>query len=283
MTIPKRVSDRMTAALKRLIPIIRQQASRDISEADTVTLVKDLLSQAFGFDKYAELTGEFAIRGTFCDLGVKINEKLIELIEVKAVGIRLDDRHLRQVVDYAANQGVEWVILTNAVTWRLYNVVFSKPIDKRLVAELDMSAIDPRRKSDREVLYLFTKEGFQKGVHELARDRQVATSRYLLAALLLHNDNVLRTIKRELRRVVDVKVDEDQIAKVLREEVIKRDTLEDPKAERAVKRVNRTEDRPLRSRRRKSQKTEPPVIETTVSDSVKPITSAPTATGSPRT
>jgi hypothetical protein len=41
---------------------------RDVSEADTVTIVKDLLAEVFGYDKYAELTGEFAIRGTYCDL-----------------------------------------------------------------------------------------------------------------------------------------------------------------------------------------------------------------------
>ena len=65
MSIPKRVLDRMSSGLKSLRPIITQQKARDVSEADTVTLVKDLLHGALGFDKYAEVTGEFAIRGTF--------------------------------------------------------------------------------------------------------------------------------------------------------------------------------------------------------------------------
>ncbi len=58
MAMPNRVRDRLTSGLKRLGPIILQQKARDVSEADTVTLVKDLLAEVFGYDKYAELTGE---------------------------------------------------------------------------------------------------------------------------------------------------------------------------------------------------------------------------------
>ena len=82
MAIAKKVAERMTTGLKRLVPVILQQQARDVSEADTVTVIKDILSEVFGYDKYTEITGEHAIRGTFCDLAVKIEEKLVELIEV---------------------------------------------------------------------------------------------------------------------------------------------------------------------------------------------------------
>ncbi|MBI4582167.1 MAG: restriction endonuclease subunit R, partial [Planctomycetes bacterium] len=103
MAIPKKVSERIVAGLKRLVPIIVQQKARDVSEADTVTLVKDVLSEVFGYDKYTELTGEFAIRGTYCDLAIRVEDKIVELVEVKAIGISLDDRHVKQAIDYAAN------------------------------------------------------------------------------------------------------------------------------------------------------------------------------------
>lgn len=249
MAISKRVVDRLGSAHKRLMPIIQQQKARDVSEADTVTLVKDLLSEMFGYDKYAELTGEHAIRGTFCDLAVKLEEKLVEVIEVKAVGIVLDERHVKQAVDYAANQGVDWVILTNGIIWRLYHVIFAKPIDRHLICELDLLSIDPRREADQEQLYLFTKEGFEKGAPAALRDRQDATSRYLLASLLLNNQSVIATIRRELRRVVDVLVDDSDIERVLRNEVIKRDTLEGPAAEVAGQRVMKLEARPRKMAR----------------------------------
>jgi hypothetical protein len=244
MAIPNKVRDRVVAGLKRLVPIIVQQKTRDVSEADTVTLVKDLLSEAFGYDKYSELTGEHAIRGTYCDLAVKLDSKLVELIEVKSAGSVLDDRHVKQAVDYASNQGVEWVILTNASIWRLYQVIFAKPIDKRLLAEVDITTMNLKSDDDLEKLYLFTKEGFIKGAHVELRDRQDATSRYILAALLTQNDSIVSAIRRELRKVVDVLVDDHEILKVLTSEVIKRDTLEGPPAEEAAKRVGRAEAKP---------------------------------------
>lgn len=247
MSIPKRVNDRMSAALKRFVPIIQQQRARDVSEADTVTLVKDLLSELCGYDKYSELTGELAIRGTYCDLAVKLDDKIVQLIEVKAIGLTLNERHLKQAVDYAANQGIEWVILTNAVQWQLYHVVFAKPIDKRLVLEVDVTDLDPRKDDHLERLFPLTKEGVTKGVPAAIRDRQDATSRFLIAALLLHNDTVLNVLRRELRRVVDVNVSNEEVAEVLRSDVLKRDALEGQPADDATARVRRAVRRPLRS------------------------------------
>ncbi len=227
------------SGLKRLLPIIEQQKTRDVSEADTVTVVKDIMAEVFGFDKYTELTSEHAIRGTYCDLAVRIEDKLVELVEVKSAGTALDDRHVKQAIDYAANEGVVWVVLTNGSVWRLYQVTFGKPIDKRLLLELDLAALDLRRDDCIDCLSPFMKEGFAKGVQDELRDRQDATSRYLLSALILNNESVIATIRRELRRVVDVLVGDDEILKVLCNEVIKRDTMEGPEADVAVHRVNR--------------------------------------------
>jgi len=240
MAIPKKVAERIASGMKRLVPIIGQQKARDVSEADTVTLVKDVLSEVFGYDKYSELTGELAIRGTYCDLAIRLEDKTAQLIEVKAIGITLNDRHVKQVTDYAANQGIEWVVLTNAVFWRLYHVVFSKPIDKQLIAEIDLTACDPKNEDDLEMLHLFSKDGFQRGAPTDLRDKQDATNRFLLAAVILYNDSVISVIRRELRRIVDIMVSEEDILKVLEGEVIKRDVLEGPAAEVAVARVRRT-------------------------------------------
>src|ERR1051325_6970212 len=105
MPTPKRTVERLQVGLKIYIPILRSQRDRDVSEADTVTVVKDVLSDVFGYDKYAELTSEHAIRGTWCDLAVKLDNKLRLLIEVKAIGSDLSDKHVKQAIDYAANQG----------------------------------------------------------------------------------------------------------------------------------------------------------------------------------
>ena len=79
------------------------------------------------------ITSEFSIRATYCDLAIKLNGKLELLSEVKAIGAQLKDSDIKQPIDYAANQGTEWVILTNAVTWKVFHVTFAKPINHDLV------------------------------------------------------------------------------------------------------------------------------------------------------
>ncbi|MBX3381402.1 MAG: type I restriction enzyme HsdR N-terminal domain-containing protein [Phycisphaeraceae bacterium] len=237
MAVPKRVAERILGCCKAFQQILTQQKSRDVSEADTVTIVKDLLSDLFGYDKYAELTSEHAIRGTYCDLAVKLDGKLAFLIEVKAIGLDLKDGHVKQAIDYAANQGVEWVVLTNGICWRLYHVLFKKPIDKVELASFDMLTLNPRNEADMERLYLLTREGFTKSALTDYRDKKEATSRFMLAAIILNSESVVSSIRREIRKMSDILVDEETIIKMLREQVIKRDVIEGDSAETAGRRV----------------------------------------------
>ena len=122
--VPSRVAERISSGLKRFQAVIQSAKSRDVNESDTVIIVTDMLSEVFGYDKYSELTSEFAIRGTFCDLATKVDGTIQCLIEVKAAGSELKESHSKQAVDYAANQGIQWVVLTNAAHWKVFEVNF---------------------------------------------------------------------------------------------------------------------------------------------------------------
>ncbi|MEQ1728805.1 MAG: type I restriction enzyme HsdR N-terminal domain-containing protein [Vicinamibacterales bacterium] len=208
-------------------------------------MVKDVLSEVFGYDKYAELTSEHSIRGTFCDLAVKIDGKLAFLIEVKAIGIELKDSHVKQAVDYAANQGCEWVVLTNGMEWRLYHVVFKKPIDKQEIASFDLSTVSAKSDGDLEKLYLLTREGFTKSALADYRDKKDATSRFMLAAIILHSEAVQSAVRREIRRVSEILVAPEDIDRMLRDEVLKRETMEGPAADAACRRVSKRSERSI--------------------------------------
>lgn len=246
MPVSKKVAERLIAGIKRYQPILAAAKVRDVGEADTVTIVKDMLGDVFGYDKYSEVTSEFAIRGTYCDLAIKVDTVLHTLIEVKAVGLDLKEAHVKQAVDYAANQGVDWVLLTNGSCWRVYHVVFAKPIEQELVVDIDFSALSTRSDADLERLFLWCKEGWQKSVLSEYHTQRQALSRFFVGAMLL-TDPVLDVIRRELRRVSpDVKIDSDQIRDVLSAEVIKREVLEGDKAEDARKKINRAASKALR-------------------------------------
>jgi Type I restriction enzyme R protein N terminus (HSDR_N) len=252
-TIPKRVGERLTAGIKRYQPILVAAKARDVGETDTVTIIKDMLADIFGYDKYTELTSEFSIRGTYCDLAIKLDGKLSTLIEVKAIGIDLKEAHTKQAIDYAANQGVDWVLLTNGVRWCVYHVIFSRPIQQELVVDIDFSSVSPKSEQDLDTLFLWCKEGWVKSALGEFHSQKQALSRFFLGAMVL-SDPVVEVIRRELRRMSpDIRVDLEQIRNVLTNEVLKRDVLEGEKADEARKKVARSAGKSLRSSNTKQE------------------------------
>lgn len=246
-SVPKKVTERLVVGIKRYQPILAAAKARDVGEADTVTIIKDMLADVFGYDKYLEVTSEFSIRGTYCDLGIKIDGTLQTLIEVKAIGLELKDNHVKQAIDYAANQGVDWVLLTNGICWRVYHIIFAKPIDQELVVDIDFSIMNPRSENDVELLYLWCKEGWQRSVLGEYHTQKQALSRFFIGAML-QTDAVLEVVRRELRRVSpDVRIDMEQIKSVLANEVIKREVMEGDKAAEARKKISRSASKALRT------------------------------------
>lgn len=217
-----------------------------------------MLSELFGYDKYSEITSEHSIRGTYCDLATKIDGKIQLLIEAKAIGSDLKDAFVKQAVDYAANKGVEWVVLSNATNWRIYKVTFTKPIDAELVCEIDFLKVDPKNDEHLEQIYTLTKEGWQKQVLADLHEQRQALNRFSIAAVVL-SDPVLDVVRRELRRLCpDVKIANEQISQVLMNEVLKRDVVEGDKAEEAKKKASKAANRALRAKQEKQSGAEVP-------------------------
>lgn len=272
MPIPKKVAERLVAGIKRYQPILAAAKARDVGETDTVTIVKDMMADIFGYDKYTELTSEYAIRGTYCDLAIKLDSKLSTLMEVKAIGLELKEAHVKQAVDYAANQGVDWVLLTNGIRWCVYHVVFSRPIQTELVVDIDFSNLNARSESDLDLLYLWCKEGWQRSALGDFHTQKQALSRFFLGAMILTGP-VLDVIRRELRRISpDVRIDADQIRAVLTNEVIKREVMEGEKAEEARKKIAKVAAKALRATQSKDSKAASALPENSSSDlSVAPI------------
>jgi len=251
VAIPAKVIDRLSSGLKRFQPILSSARSRDVNESDTSMIVTDMLAEVFGYDKYKEVTRELCIRGTHCDIATRIDGKLQVLIEVKAVGLELKDGHIRQAVDYAANEGIEWVALTNGVCWRVFKVIFAKPIDAELILDIDLLSLNPKSRANLDSLFLLTRESMLKSGLEAYRDHLQATNKFYLAAIVL-TDPVLEVIRRELRRLSDVKVDIDALRSALREEVLKREVIDGEKADQAQRKVIRSASKALRSRHEES-------------------------------
>jgi len=237
MAISEKVALRISNGLKKLKPIVDAKKKQDVNESDTVLLIIDILNEVLGFDKYTDISTEHEVHGTYCDLALKIGGKLSLLVEVKAIGIDLKENHVRQAVDYAAKQGLKWVLLSNAETWKIYRVILAESLQYKLAGEIHFLELNHKRREDLEKIYILTKEAISKCSLDQYYSQRQATGKYVLGNLICA-DSVVNFMKKELRQIFpDIKVNPEEIRSVLLNEVIKREILEGEDYEDAKKKI----------------------------------------------
>lgn len=87
--------DAIKTLIRKFSKPLAELVNRDANEGDSQLLVTDFFCDALGYDKYDDLTTEFAVRGEFADYGVRIEKQLVAFIEVKRAAQKLNVRHLR--------------------------------------------------------------------------------------------------------------------------------------------------------------------------------------------
>lgn len=260
---PTVTSKRIVTALPKFVKVLEQARERDVNESDTVTIVTDILEEVFGFDKYTEITREYAIQGTYCDLAIKTSKKVEYLIEVKAIGIGLKDTHLRQAVSYASQEGIRWVVLTNGIIWQIHRVTVEDRVESTKLVEFDFTALNPRKKDDQEMLFLLCKRGVQKDLIDEFYEYRQSVNRYTIGAVLL-TEPVISVIRRELRKIKDgLKVSNEEIEELVSNEVLKRDLIDSEAAKEAQKNIQKLLKKRLRSKPKPSQQSSSEAIEQT--------------------
>lgn len=249
--ISQKILLRLSNGIKQFQTILESAKSRDVNESDTVIIVTDMLNYIFGYDKYSEITSEFNIRGTYCDLATKINGKPNLLIEVKAIGIDLRESHTKQAIDYAANQGVDWVILTNGLRWIIYKVNFNKPINQEVVYDFEFLSLNSKKQKDIDLLYPISKEGFlNSSLHDFHEQKQTVNKFFLGATIL--TESILNALRKELKKVSpEIKVHDDELIEILKNEVIKREIIESDQMGDATRKLNRLASRIQKDRKPK--------------------------------
>jgi hypothetical protein len=257
MAVGKKALDRISRGLKRYHDILVAAKKRDVSESDTVVIVGDMMADILGYEKYVEISTEFAVKGTYVDLAVKVGNEVHFLVEAKAIGVELKDLHVRQAIDYGANQGIEWAILTSGAVWRIYKIEFKKPIVHVLVAEIDLLAVNANDDDAVQFFANLCKEGFAKSQMEEFYEQHQATNKHTLAVVLL-SERMLNHLRLGLRRIFPgVRVDTEALEYSLRNEVLKRELIEGEEAEAAAALVKKALRAAAREKRRAAKVSTP--------------------------
>ena len=240
VNIPKRVVDRFNNNIQRFAEHLRSARERDANEADTGNIVEDILSQLLGYKRYDEVTCELHVRGNRCDYAIRVGGKIEFLVEVKRISSHLKQNHRDQAVNYGANQGTKWVILTNGSEWQLYQITFMEQrIGSELVSSFDFMALKPQQNEDLERLFLLSKEGLAKNAREMYFERTQQVNRFVLGSLILTKP-VLWVIRSELRKVSSRMIGIDEVEQIIRTEVLREEIVEGQEAKEALARMKRS-------------------------------------------
>jgi hypothetical protein len=226
-TMPKweeEARNRLRTAIRRYAKPLSDLVARDANEGDTRLLVTDFLTEGLGYDKYEELTTEFAVRGEFADYGIRVDKQLVAFIEVKRVATKLGAKHLRQVEMYAVNEGVEWMILTSGVQWKAYHLTAGLPVEIDLALDVNLLSDDPPGKKTDQLFYLSRESFRRRQIDELWKARR-ATSPKSLANVITAGP-VIEAIRKELRRQTGHRVEAKEIEKLLSETVLRPECFE---------------------------------------------------------
>ena len=244
ITVNAKVTERITKGLKKFQPILRKAQAADVNESDTVTIITDMLCEIFGYDKYENITSEFAIKKTYCDIAIKLQDKVPFLIECKAIALDLKDDYIRQATGYAANSGINWVILTNGMVWKIYHMTFGKAVDHELVYEFNICDMSAKKQGDIELLYYLCIEAFaknSKATLENLREQKQILNRFIIGRVIL-TDAGLDGIRKCIRRLYpDLKVTNDEIHDIIHNEIFKREIVDSESAIEAKKAVAKQE------------------------------------------
>ena len=192
-----RAKDRIRKALPRYVGILSQAMQRGISEEDTSTITQSILVDMLGYDRFQDITGQFAVRGKWADWAVKSDDTLHFLVEVKSLGSRLREGDLFQVVSYSRQYSLEWAVLTTGDVWQCHRV----PNGQDPEQFFEIRLLDPNQPDDEKVeyLYLLSKDGFARGAIQEQWQRAECFRPLALARILL-SDEVLRAVRRLLKR-----------------------------------------------------------------------------------
>ena len=181
----------------------------ELDESATRLMVNSFLTETLGYEELAEIKTEYAIRGAYADYVIQIGNKKQIVVEVKSIQAGLNEHHLRQALSYAANEGIDWVLLTNGRTCELYRVICSKPVGCQRIFSADVSQMDQLKKFAPAITCL-TKKLVEKGELEKYWKRCQALNPVNVSRYLLSSD-VVRFVRRKLRKEAKILFHEEDV------------------------------------------------------------------------
>lgn len=196
-------------ALRKYLPHLQKAKADNLNEADTVQRLVKVFEEVLGWDAMSEITRESQIKDRYVDIAIKLEGKTVLLIEAKAAGVTLRDRHIEQAEHYAAQGNIPWVLLTNGTEWTLFHLTFEEGIESVKAFSVNLETDDFDKAAC--CLGLLHRNAIRNEELEEFWTHRVALSPESVAKALFHQD-VLMFIRREIRRSEGILIDVEDLA-----------------------------------------------------------------------
>lgn len=193
--------------LKKYAKLFREAAKDKVNEADTVLRLTRFCEDVLGYD-LNEITREQAIKSTYVDIALKAGQEIRVLMEAKAAASSLREGHTQQAQNYAANQGIPWVLLTNGSRYILYRVELDGAIEANIVFDIDI--VQGNFDEAADCLWMLRRRAIRKATDlgKYYQMQRALSPEMLLKAL--SSERVVTSLRRELQNIAGHRMsDED--------------------------------------------------------------------------
>jgi predicted type IV restriction endonuclease len=220
--------------LKKFLPHLLKAREDNLNEADTVQRIIKVFEEVLGYDPLGEITRECQIRDKYVDIALKIDGNIRLLVEVKAAGVELRDRHIEQAEHYAAVGNIAWVVLTNGVVWTLYHLSFDEGVEYVRAFSVDLASDCTDEAA--ELLAILHRQSLTKGSIDEYWQHKAALRPESIGKAIFSEDT-MKLIRREIRRHENILIDEEDLARAIHEmfSTETRELLGPPKIKRKSK------------------------------------------------
>jgi hypothetical protein len=209
---------KMLDALKAYKKKFLDKNISDLDESGTRILINHFLSEVLGYSTIEEIKTEFMIRGTYADYMIQIGGERHFLVEVKALALQLSEKHLRQTVNYGANEGIEWALLTNGRSFEFYKIIFSQPIESCKLFTVELTDVPSLRAAIDHLQYLHKDSVIKKGL-KMLWNKCEATNVLTIAGILCSKE-VVGLVRKLVKNKYQEKCEETNILKVIQQVLI---------------------------------------------------------------
>lgn len=182
---------------------------KELDESGTRIMINRFLSDVLSYKQLEEIKTEYMIKGTYADYVIQLDKTRHFLVEVKALSFELSEKHLRQTINYGANEGIEYALLTNGKSFEFYKIIFEQPISSRLIFALDLSDAAGLKNAASYLQHLH-KDSVVKNSFRPLWNKCEATDSYNIAGIIC-SDTVLKCIQKLIKSRYNEKCDVDVI------------------------------------------------------------------------